>query len=46
MTTKHRCGFVANTKSRRKSRAKKGGYTRKNIRGNLGLGLKRYKRKD
>ena len=42
-TKKKRAGYVANSKSRRKSRMRrqKGGYTEKNIKGNKGLGLKR-----
>ncbi len=46
-TKKKRAGFVANSKSRRRSRMRrqKGGYTEKNIKGNKGLGLKRNKRR-
>ena len=42
-TKKKRAGYVANSKSRRKSRLRRqrGGYTGKNIKGNKGLGLKR-----
>ncbi len=42
-TKKRRAGFVANTRSRRKSRIRrlKGGYTQKNI---IGNGLERKKR--
>ena len=42
-TKKKRAGYVANSKSRRKSRMRRqrGGYTEKNIKGNKGLGLKR-----
>ena len=44
---KRRAGFIANNKSRIKSRARRvrGGYTLRNILGNKGLGLKHKKRR-
>ena len=46
-TKKNRAGFVANMNSRKRSRMRRlrGGYTRKNITGNKGLGLKLNKRR-
>ena len=46
-TKKKTAGFVANTRSRRRSRMRRlrGGYTIKNIMGNKGFGLRSKKRR-
>lgn len=43
---KSRAGFIANTRSRKRSRRLRlrGGFTKKNVKGNAGLGVKYNKR--